>query len=94
MLTYNLLSILARVGSWVGEGATYIFLAPPPIKPKKGAINIYTLVGMKYLDFKGSDGGQVSGVNLYFTYEDEKVKGSAAEAELHARDRRGLRSPV
>lgn len=40
---------------------------------------MYTLVGTKNVDFKGSDGAQVSGVNLYFTYEDPGVEGVATE---------------
>ncbi len=48
---------------------------------------MYTLVGMKDSDFKGSDGTQVSGVNLYFTYEDEKVKGVATERVFVHSDR-------
>lgn len=40
---------------------------------------MYTLVGTKNVDFKGSDGAQVSGVNLFFTYEDPEVEGVATE---------------
>lgn len=40
---------------------------------------MYTLVGTKDLDFMGSDGKQVNGVNLFFTYEDERVRGVATE---------------
>lgn len=43
------------------------------INKKKGAVFMYTLVGTKNVDFKGSDGAQVNGMNLYFTYEDPEV---------------------
>lgn len=48
---------------------------------------MYTLVGMKDSDFMGSDGKQVNGVNLYFTYEDENVKGVATERVFVHSDR-------
>lgn len=48
---------------------------------------MYTLVGMKDSDFKGSDGKQVTGINLYFTYEDETVKGVATERVFVHSDR-------
>jgi hypothetical protein len=54
---------------------------------KKGAVNMYTLVGTKDLDFMGSDGKQVNGVNLFFTYEDERVRGVATERVFVHSDR-------
>ena len=48
---------------------------------------MYTLVGMKDSEFKGSDGIKVSGVNLYFTYADEKVEGVATERVFVHSDR-------
>lgn len=48
---------------------------------------MYTLVGMKDSGFTGSDGKQVNGVNLYFTYEDEKVNGVATERVFVHSDR-------
>lgn len=40
---------------------------------------MYTLVGRKDVDFKGSDGKQVSGATLFLTYEDPEVEGVATE---------------
>ena len=48
---------------------------------------MYTLVGMKDSEFKGSDGIKVSGVNLYFTYADEKFEGVATERVFVHSDR-------
>lgn len=42
---------------------------------------------MKDSEFKGSDGIKVSGVNLYFTYADEKVEGVATERVFVHSDR-------
>lgn len=36
---------------------------------------VYTCVGIREVNFKGSDGNQVSGLNLYFTCEDPNVQG-------------------
>ena len=41
--------------------------------------NIYTCVGMRSVSFKGSDGNQVDGTNLFFTYEDEHIQGVGVE---------------
>lgn len=41
--------------------------------------DVYTLVGMRNVNFKGSDGGQVEGVNLFFTFEDEHINGVGTE---------------
>lgn len=40
---------------------------------------IYTCIGMRNVDFKGSDGNQVSGLNLFLSYEDKNVTGVATE---------------
>lgn len=40
---------------------------------------MYTLVGIRQVSFKGSDGSQVSGTNLFFTYPDPNVEGLATE---------------
>lgn len=37
--------------------------------------NVYTCVGTRMVDFKGSDGSQVNGMNLFFTYEDPNIQG-------------------
>lgn len=36
---------------------------------------VYELVGIRKTDFTGSQGENVSGYNLYFTYEDDKIDG-------------------
>ena len=41
--------------------------------------NIYTLVGTRDVSFKGSDGNQVEGVNLFFTFEDTHIRGVGVE---------------
>lgn len=48
---------------------------------------MYTLVGRKDVDFKGSDGKQVSGVTLFLTYEDLEVEGVATEKVFVSSDR-------
>lgn len=40
---------------------------------------IYTCIGIRNVDFKGSDGNQVSGLNLFLSYEDKNVTGVATE---------------
>lgn len=40
---------------------------------------VYTCIGMRRVDFRGSDGGQVDGFSLYLTYEDEKIDGVGCE---------------
>lgn len=37
--------------------------------------DVFTLVGMKDVNFKGQDGSQVSGWNLFFTYDDPYITG-------------------
>lgn len=37
--------------------------------------DVFTLVGMKDVDFKGQDGSQVKGWNLFFTYSDKYITG-------------------
>lgn len=41
--------------------------------------DVFTLVGMRNVNFKGSDGNTVDGVNLFFTYEDEHINGCGTE---------------
>lgn len=41
--------------------------------------DVYTLVGMKDVNFKGQDGSQVTGWNLFFTYEDQYITGVGVE---------------
>lgn len=38
-------------------------------------MEVYTLVGIRDLDFTGSDGNKVSGYNLYFTFEHQDCDG-------------------
>lgn len=38
-------------------------------------MEVYTLVGIRDLDFTGSDGSKVSGCNLYFTFEHKDCDG-------------------
>lgn len=40
---------------------------------------MYELVGIRNVNFTGSDGRQVSGANLYFTYVDSQTEGVATE---------------
>lgn len=40
---------------------------------------IYTLIGRRNVNFKGSDGNQVNGVNLWLSYEDKHVEGVAVD---------------
>ena len=40
---------------------------------------IYTLIGRRDVNFKGSDGHQVNGVNLWFSYEDDDIEGVAVD---------------
>lgn len=42
-------------------------------------MEIYTLVGMRDVDFKAQDGGQVTGWNFFFTYEDAHITGVGVE---------------
>lgn len=41
--------------------------------------DVFTLVGMRNVNFKGSDGNPVEGVNLFFTYEDTHIDGLGVE---------------
>ena len=40
---------------------------------------VYSCIGIRNVDFKGSDGNQVTGVNLYLTYEDPQIQGFGCE---------------
>lgn len=40
---------------------------------------VYSCIGIRNVDFKGSDGNQVTGVNLYLTYEDPQIQGLGSE---------------
>lgn len=40
---------------------------------------MYELVGMRDVDFTGSDGKQVRGMHLFFTYKDANVQGLATD---------------
>lgn len=42
-------------------------------------IDVYELVGIRGVSFKGSDGGKVEGTNLFLTYEDEGIEGVGTE---------------
>lgn len=48
---------------------------------------IYKCVGMRNVDFKGSDGNQVSGVNLFLTYEDKNINGVGTDKVFLASSR-------
>lgn len=37
------------------------------------------IVGIKKVDFKGKDGSQVNGFNIYYAYEDDHTEGSACD---------------
>lgn len=39
----------------------------------------FICIGMRNVDFKGSDGNQVNGMNLWLSYEDRNVTGVAVE---------------
>lgn len=39
----------------------------------------FTLVGIRDVSFKGSDGNQVDGMNLFFTFEDDHIDGVGTE---------------
>lgn len=41
--------------------------------------DVYTLVGMRDVSFKGNDGSQVSGQNFFLTYENDKITGVGVE---------------
>lgn len=41
--------------------------------------DIFTCVGMRDVEFKGSDGSDVSGMNIFFTYEDRNIRGVGVE---------------
>ena len=40
---------------------------------------IYTCIGIRSVDFKAQDGNQISGLNIWLTYEDEHIQGVGAE---------------
>lgn len=40
---------------------------------------IYKCIGLRNVDFKGSDGNQVSGLNLFLTYQDKNITGVGSE---------------
>ena len=42
-------------------------------------MEIYTLVGMRRVNFKGQDGKSVDGWNLFFEYEDPNITGFGTE---------------
>lgn len=42
-------------------------------------MDVFTLVGMRDVNFKGQDGSQVDGWNLFFTYDDPKITGLGVE---------------
>lgn len=48
---------------------------------------VYRCVGIRNVDFKGSDGNQVSGVNLFLTYEDKNITGVGTEKVFLASSR-------
>lgn len=41
--------------------------------------DVYELVGIRGVSFKGSDGSEVEGTNLYLTYEDDYIDGVGTE---------------
>ncbi len=41
--------------------------------------NIYECIGIRRVNFRGSDGNQVDGYNLFLTYEDENIEGFGCE---------------
>lgn len=49
--------------------------------------DVFTLVGMRTVDFKGSDGNRVEGVNLFFTFEDKNIDGCGTEKVFVGNDR-------
>lgn len=42
-------------------------------------MEIYTLVGMRNVDYTNKNGKHVQGWNLYFTYEDPRIAGVGVE---------------
>lgn len=42
-------------------------------------MEVYKVVGMRTVNFKGTDGNQINGTNLFCTYEDCNVEGLATE---------------
>lgn len=40
---------------------------------------VYKCIGMRNVDFKGSDGNQVSGMHLFLSYEDRNITGVGTE---------------
>lgn len=40
---------------------------------------MYKLIGIREVDFKGSDGKQIEGFNLWLSYEDEHIDGVGVE---------------
>lgn len=49
--------------------------------------NVYTCVGTRNVDFKGSDGNQVSGVQLFLTFEADNIDGVGVEKVFVASNR-------
>ena len=41
--------------------------------------NVYTCIGIRNVDFKGNDGNQVSGMNLWLSYTDPYIDGVGVE---------------
>lgn len=48
---------------------------------------VYRCVGIRNVDFKGSDGNQVTGVNLFLTYKDKNITGVGTEKVFLASSR-------
>lgn len=42
-------------------------------------MEIFTLVGMRRVNFKGQDGNPVDGLNLFFQYSDRNITGYGTE---------------
>lgn len=41
--------------------------------------NVYTCIGLRSVNFKGSDGNQVEGYNIFLTFEDKHIEGLGCE---------------
>lgn len=41
--------------------------------------NIFECVGTRAVEFKGSDGNQVNGLNIFATYEDPQIEGMGVD---------------
>lgn len=41
--------------------------------------NVYTCIGIRNVNFKGTDGNQVSGMNLWLSYTDDNIEGVGVE---------------